>query len=71
MPDDARLARIRERAYLLWLDDACPEGQNEECWQRARTAEILERMARVGTVARATARPADAAEGEAPGTRTA
>jgi hypothetical protein len=26
MPDAARLARIRTRAYLLWLDDACPEG---------------------------------------------
>ena len=45
MPDDARLARIRERAYQLWRDDACPEGQAEEYWQRARAAVILERMA--------------------------
>ncbi|MDN3565835.1 DUF2934 domain-containing protein [Paeniroseomonas aquatica] len=51
MPDAARLARIRTRAYLLWLDDACPEGLADEYWQRARTAEALERMAGIGSKA--------------------
>ena len=39
MPDDARLARIRERAYLLWLDDACPEGMDEELATRPRSGD--------------------------------
>jgi Protein of unknown function (DUF2934) len=30
--------RIRELAYLLWLEEGCPEGQSERHWQ---TAEIL------------------------------
>jgi hypothetical protein len=29
--------RIRELAYLLWLEEGCPEGQSERHWQTART----------------------------------
>jgi hypothetical protein len=27
--------RIRELAYLLWLEEGCPEGQAERHWQKA------------------------------------
>ena len=69
MPDDARLARIRERAYLLWLDDACPEGMDEEYWQRARVAVTLERMA--STEARMPAKAMDIGDCKAPVMRPA
>jgi hypothetical protein len=29
--------RIRELAYLLWLEEGCPEGQAERHWQAAET----------------------------------
>ena len=32
----AHEARIRERAYLLWEADGCPEGRADEYWERAR-----------------------------------
>lgn len=69
MPDDARLARIRERAYLLWLDDACPEGLDEEYWQRARAAETLERMS--NAEARMPARALHVGDRKAPAIRPA
>jgi len=27
---------IRERAYHLWEQEGCPEGRDEEFWERAR-----------------------------------
>jgi Protein of unknown function (DUF2934) len=33
MPD--RNARIRELAYFLWLEEGCPEGQEERHWLAA------------------------------------
>lgn len=35
MPD--RNARIREIAYLLWLEEGSPEGQQERHWLAAET----------------------------------
>ena len=29
--------RIRERAYFLWLEEGCPEGQAERHWLAAET----------------------------------
>ena len=29
--------RVRELAYLLWLEEGCPEGQQERHWQNAET----------------------------------
>ena len=31
--------RIRERAYLLWQQEGCPENRAEEYWRRAREIE--------------------------------
>jgi hypothetical protein len=31
-----REARIRKRAYLLWEADGCPNGREDEFWERAR-----------------------------------
>ena len=31
--------RIRERAYLLWQQEGCPENRAEEYWHRAREIE--------------------------------
>lgn len=28
--------RIRERAYFLWLEEGCPEGQAERHWLAAQ-----------------------------------
>ncbi len=28
--------RIRQRAYAIWEQEGCPEGRQEEHWQRAR-----------------------------------
>ncbi len=30
--------RIREFAYLLWLDEGMPEGKDKEHWERSRVA---------------------------------
>lgn len=29
-------AQIQEQAYLIWLDEGCPEGKAEQHWQQAR-----------------------------------
>jgi hypothetical protein len=34
---------VRERAYLLWEKDGCPEGRAEEYWQRALDQHLRER----------------------------
>jgi hypothetical protein len=34
MNDDQEKA-VRERAYLLWMKDGCPDGRSEEYWHRA------------------------------------
>ena len=34
--------RIRERAYLLWLEEGQPEGRHAEHWERARELLALE-----------------------------
>ena len=33
-----RQARIRERAYHIWLDEGRPEGRHDEHWHRAELA---------------------------------
>jgi Protein of unknown function (DUF2934) len=38
--------RIRELAYLLWLEEGCPEGQAERHWQTAETLFDSERLER-------------------------
>jgi hypothetical protein len=30
--------KIREHAYFLWQEAGSPEGQQDDFWQRARTA---------------------------------
>jgi len=37
--DDAK-NRIREHAFLLWLEAGCPEGRAEEFWVLAEQAEL-------------------------------
>lgn len=34
--------RIRERAYLLWLDEGQPQGKDAEHWEKARELLALE-----------------------------
>ncbi len=29
--------RVRERAYFLWLEEGCPDGQAERHWLAAET----------------------------------
>ena len=38
MPDLAQ--RTRERAYALWQQDGCPEGQADRHWECAQAAEL-------------------------------
>jgi hypothetical protein len=39
MPNDDEIdQRIRERAYLLWLDEGRPEGRDKQHWEIAREA---------------------------------
>lgn len=39
MTNEDREARIRERAYFLWIGDGQPHGLAEEHWRRAMAAE--------------------------------
>jgi hypothetical protein len=34
--DEQRIRKIRERAYLLWEEAGCPEGQGNEFWSLAQ-----------------------------------
>jgi Protein of unknown function (DUF2934) len=34
---------VRERAYLLWEKDGCPDGRAEEYWHRAHSQRLHER----------------------------
>ena len=34
--------RVREQAYLIWLDEGRPEGRDKEHWERAE--QIIDRM---------------------------
>ena len=43
-----REARIRERAYHLWLSEGCPAGRDAEYWERASE---LQGMAESGAAA--------------------
>jgi hypothetical protein len=39
MPDGEKVEqRIRERAYLIWLDEGRPAGRDKEHWDMARAA---------------------------------
>ena len=40
--------RIRERAYLLWLEEGQPEGKSAEHWEKARELLALEPDAEEG-----------------------
>lgn len=40
-PTDEQLERIRERAYFMWLDEGCPEGRDEDYWERARELQAM------------------------------
>ena len=35
MPDNDKERRIRERAYLIWLEQGMPFGKNDEHWSMA------------------------------------
>jgi hypothetical protein len=41
---------IRERAYYLWEQDGCPEGQADEFWERARFLVGIEENPQAGTL---------------------
>jgi hypothetical protein len=34
-PTEEQIERRRERAYFLWLQEGCPEGQADSYWERA------------------------------------
>lgn len=41
MSDDGqadRERRVRDRAYVIWVEAGCPEGQADEHWRRAAEA---------------------------------
>lgn len=40
--------RIRERAYLLWIEEGQPHGKDAEHWQKARELLALESEAEEG-----------------------
>src|SRR6476661_8946716 len=42
MDDRQRDARIRERAYRLWLEEGCPEGRAEAHWDMATELVAIE-----------------------------
>jgi Protein of unknown function (DUF2934) len=59
--------RIRERAYFLWLEEGCPEGQAERHWQAAEgilDPDALERKMTEGEP------PGDEPEEDSPAART-
>ena len=33
---------VRERAYFLWQKEGCPEGREQEFWERARLLDQAE-----------------------------
>ena len=35
MSDDNHEQRVRECAYYLWEHEGCPDGRDDEFWQRA------------------------------------
>lgn len=39
--DREREQRIRERAYFLWQEDGCPQGREDEYWERARELQAI------------------------------
>ena len=47
-PDADALQRIRERAFFLWQQDGCPDGQSEEYWERARELQAMTDSAGAG-----------------------
>jgi hypothetical protein len=47
---DAYDQRIRERAYRLWEQDGCPEGQDLEFWERARELVGMESNPHAGQI---------------------
>ena len=47
---------IRQRSYLIWKREGCPEGRNLEHWQQAKAE--LEAEPAVARRSRATASPA-------------
>ena len=57
-------ARIRETAYLFWLEDGQPDGRDEEHWLKAidalTPAQPKAKTARKAPAKRAAAKPADA-----------
>lgn len=46
--NEARLQRIRERAYHLWQADGCPHGRDLEYWERARELVGIEESSGAG-----------------------
>ena len=46
--DPAREARIRDRAYHLWIDEGRPHGRHAEFWERARELVGMEESAGAG-----------------------
>jgi hypothetical protein len=50
---------VRERAYLLWEAEGCPEGRADEFWHRAREQRLRERAYRIWEQE---GRPEDAAD---------
>ena len=57
-----RNARIRERAYHIWLEEGQPHGRHDEHWQRAER-ELIEEDNRLRENSAAT----DARDGAEPG----
>lgn len=53
-----RQARIRERAYHIWLDEGRPDGRHDEHWRRAELA-VAEEERRQRSAAAAPASPTD------------
>ena len=51
---------VRERAYLLWQKEGCPDGRDKEFWERARL--LHEAKAAPSVVTPLQARSAEEAE---------